>query len=92
MLNHLSYRELNVWIEYFSIEPFPEEREDLRNAQLLTLLANIWRNKDTKEFEIKDFLLDFWGEIGEKKEPPEKLFKKVEMLNQIFRGKDLRNK
>lgn len=40
-----------------AIEPFGEKRQDMRNAQLCSLLANINRGKNTRAWTIKDFLM-----------------------------------
>lgn len=44
---------------YESLEPFGEERADLRCAQICSVLANVNRSKDTKPFTPTDFLFAF---------------------------------
>lgn len=46
---------------YFRLEPFGEERADLRSARLMALLAQI--NSDGgREFSADDFMLNFDGD------------------------------
>lgn len=52
---------------YFRLEPFGEERADLRSARLMALLAQI--NSDgSREFSADDFMLDFDGDGDELEE------------------------
>jgi len=63
MLEKMSYKELNLWIDFYSIEPFPEERADFRNAQLMAMIANVNRDpKKTRAFSPDKFLVDYWKE------------------------------
>lgn len=58
----MDYTEFVEWIAYDAIEPIGEGRADLRNAQLMALLANV--NRDAKKraaaYEASDFLVDWW--------------------------------
>jgi hypothetical protein len=49
------------WAEYCTLEPFGEWRDDVRNAQLCALIANV--NRDPKRrpepYAIQDFMLQF---------------------------------
>jgi len=58
-LERTTSKELSEWQAYYSIEPFGEERADLRNAMLCTLVANAMRGKNSKAMTIKDFMPDF---------------------------------
>jgi hypothetical protein len=56
----VSSRELTEWQEYAKLEPFGEERDDIRIALLCQTMANMWAKKsDGSAFTISDFLLDF---------------------------------
>lgn len=61
MLHEISYREFLEWESFSALEPFDEERMDIRFASLESLLMNI--NRDTKKkptpFKITDALLRF---------------------------------
>ena len=59
MLDGLTFKELKMWSNYFSIEPFPEERADFRMANLMALMANINRKKGTQAYAPQDFMPQF---------------------------------
>lgn len=44
---------------FSQVEPFGEERADLRNAIIACIIANVNRGKDQKPFEVSDFMLKF---------------------------------
>jgi hypothetical protein len=93
MLDSLSLSELNYWIAYFTVEPFPDERMELRNALLISTLANMWKSEKVKPFGLDTFMLDFWKEATPdetKKTNSDKMAKQVLQLNAIFGGADKR--
>jgi hypothetical protein len=59
----MSAYEFAEYQAFYHIEPYPETRADLRNAQLCAILAN--QNRDAKKrpkpFTSDDFLIDWWG-------------------------------
>lgn len=59
MLTRMSSRELTEWMAYEAVEPFAAERNDQDIAMLAALTANANRDpkKQSKPFEIVDFLL-----------------------------------
>lgn len=85
MLNTISYAEYIEWVAYYSIEPFPEERADFRNALIATILVNINSPKGSQK-ELKDFMFDFWGEINTKQSQNE-IFRNATFLNAILNKK-----
>lgn len=73
MLEDLRPSELGYWAALWGLDPWGEQRADLR-AGLTTLhVANAWLKRDDgRPFDIKDFLL--FAEAGEPAlEPPEVL-------------------
>ena len=66
MLASISGQQFTEWIAYAKLEPFGEERADLRMAILATLIANAIRDPDKQPtpFEVSDFMPQF-----EKQEP-----------------------
>ena len=56
LLERMSSRELTEWMAYYRLEPFGDERADLRNALLCTVMVNLWSKKKAK---IQDYMLDF---------------------------------
>lgn len=69
LLQSLSGREFMEWMAYAEIEPFGEERADLRMAILAALIANVHRDPEkTKPFGPEDFMPRFDG-AGRKEVP-----------------------
>lgn len=58
MQQKISSREFTEWIAYYQLEPFGEERADLRMGIIASLIANSNRDpkKRKKPFEPKDFM------------------------------------
>jgi hypothetical protein len=57
LLASLDARELAEWQVFASIEPFGEERDDLRAGQVCATVANVNRAKGGKVLKATDFLL-----------------------------------
>lgn len=86
-------RELVEWQAYFNLDPFGDDRADLRTARNTNFITNVLikllGGKRSKQIAPENFLLSF----GERKRPEktqDELKNKVIMLNQMFGGKDLR--
>ena len=47
---------LAEWQAYYAIEPWGEERADLRNAMAMQLTANINRKQGATPFRVADFM------------------------------------
>jgi hypothetical protein len=62
LLTRITSRELTEWQEYAKIEPFGEERADIRAAEICMVIANANRGKDQKALSLNDFLLRFGDE------------------------------
>lgn len=56
MLSRMDSRELAEWAAYYSIEPFGEERDDLRAGIVASVIANVNRGKSSKVYEPQDFM------------------------------------
>jgi hypothetical protein len=75
MLERMSWQEFLEWQEYYGLEPFGEERADLRSGIVASVLANVNRDpkKRSKPFEPTDFMPYY-----EKPKPsPEQLAHKI---------------
>lgn len=61
LLARISSRELTEWMAYAQVEPFGEERGDLRAGIVASTIANV--NRDTKKrrkpFEPEEFMPKF---------------------------------
>lgn len=72
LLARMPARELDEWQAYARIEPFGEEREDLRMGTIASTIANtaFGRKKGSKAFKPSDFFPEF--EVAAKKQEPQK--------------------
>jgi hypothetical protein len=59
----MTAREMDEWRAYARIEPFGEERDDLRMGTIAATVANSapFRKKGSKAFKPSDFFPDFEG-------------------------------
>ena len=58
MQGEISSREFAEWMAYYRLEPYGEERADLRNARLLAMLATV-NGDGSKDYSAADFMMDF---------------------------------
>ena len=78
MANAMPGLTLRAWQAYAEVEPFGEERADLRIAQLAALIANAHRDpKRTTAFKAKDFMFDFAGARARKKRTPKQVWNEL---------------
>ena len=59
MLNEMSGEQLSEWLAYARIEPWGEERADLRAGIVAATTANCHRSSRTKAFKPDDFMPKF---------------------------------
>ena len=52
----LTSGELTDWLAYYSIEPWGEERADLRSAIIAAIMSNRWRGKNERPRKIEEFM------------------------------------
>lgn len=71
LLCRIDSRELTEWQVYANLEPFGEERADLRMATLAALLAEINRDRtrNKKPFTPEDFMPRFGPPVVPEPEP-----------------------
>lgn len=65
----MSSREFAEWMAFYKMEPFGEERADLRAAIVACTIANVNRAKGKRAFKVDDFMPRF--EERRKKTPAE---------------------
>lgn len=93
MLARMSSRELSEWQAFYGLEPFGEERADLRAGIITATMANINRDpkKRRKPYSPQDFMPEFGAKRTETPlERGERLLGIAEMITAAFGGKDLR--
>jgi len=86
LLKNISARELTEWMVYYQLEPFGEERADLRAGIIGSTIANVNRGKGGKVFTPQDFMPKF----ARPRQTWREQLKVVELLNTAFNGEDRR--
>ena len=73
LLVRISSKELAEWMAFYKLEPFGEERADIRAAIVACTMANLWRGKSQPAHRLEDFMPKFepppqmdWQEIKDK--------------------------
>ena len=89
MLARMPYRVFCEWQTYAQMEPFGEERADLRAGIVAATVANcLARRKGQPAFRASDFMPLF--DRPKRREPtPGELFNQVQMINKLFGGKTI---
>ncbi len=86
MANAMPGLTLRAWQAYAEVEPFGEERADLRIAQLTALMANAHRDpKRTTAFKAKDFMFDFAGARARRKRTPAQVWSELKSRVLMFK-------
>mgnify|MGYP000046381597 CR=1 FL=1 len=89
LLSRISSRELSEWMAFYELEPFGDERADLRAGIVASTVANANRDpKKSKPYAPQDFLPRFEGGRGDEAPGWQKLLAKVKMLHAAFGGKE----
>lgn len=91
MLAEMSAGQWWEWIAYSHVDPFGEERGDLRAGIIAATIANANRNpkKRPRPFTPADFMPKV-NQRPQKVQSWQEQLKIVEMLNAAFGGRDLR--
>lgn len=58
MLDGITSQAWSEWQVFWHLYGFGEKRMDVRFAQLMTLIANLVRGKDSQAIAVEDFLFD----------------------------------
>ena len=79
---------------YYAVEPFGEERADLRNAIVASTIANAYRDpkRRSRPFEPKEFMPEFDRVEKPSRQEWREQLSIAETLNKVFGGKDVRKK
>lgn len=72
MLRGMSIRQLHEWMAFYELEPFGDERGDIRFSYLMQTLVNLKRNprKQPQAPPLTDFVLPLGDAIPPKKPKP----------------------
>ena len=85
----MSSKEISEWGIYFSLEPWGEERQDMKFGQLCALIANAVTGKKGRTFKPEDFLLKT---KADEKPAWQEMLTQIEGLNASMGGRDLRDR
>lgn len=90
-MRELTSWQISEWQAFYQIEPFGEERADLRAAIVASVTANA--NRDPKRRKRPYMPVDFMPTF-ERPEPAstENMIRMVEMMNAAMGGEDLRKR
>ena len=86
----LPARQLFEWMAYAQIEPFGEERMDLRFADFQALYANSHRGKNTTPFKPQQFMRKYDEDPRESAKKREAGERKAAALRQRLAADDLK--
>jgi streptomycin 6-kinase len=67
MLADMTASQILEWQAYNELEPIGKGRDDYRTALLCSLIANIFKDKNSKPAKLTDFLLQWDKPIKRKK-------------------------
>ena len=82
LFDMMSLRDINDWIIYYGLEPWGEERADLRAGIISHVVANCNRGKGTKSFKPSDFMPDFVGDS--KKQTPDQMWSQAQAMSEAY--------
>lgn len=69
LLARMSGREIAEWMAYYRIEPWGEERGDLRSGVLASIVCNALRGKGDRVRKPQEFVLKFGGDVPDREDP-----------------------
>ena len=75
MLAEITSRQFAEWMAYAKLEPFGEERADLRAGIVASTIANVNRGKNQKPYKPTDFMASF--ELETEEQAAERLIAKA---------------
>lgn len=56
MLSEMRPSELGMWAAFYTVDPWTEERADMRAGIVASTLANVHRGRNTRAFSAADFM------------------------------------
>lgn len=93
MLGQISTRQFQEWRAYADLEPFDEERADLRSAQIVQAIFSVHRRKHQGPPKLKDCVLRFGEQDKVAATPDQKLIqtrRTLDMLTALYGSKGKR--
>jgi len=84
LLSRISSRELTEWRAYYALEPFGDDRADLRAGVIAATTANVFRKSGTPPYKARDFMPKFGGPKPDWRE----MLEKVKAINAALGGRN----
>lgn len=86
MLEQITWKQFLEWEAFAQLEPYDEERADIRAAQIVTTLANINRDRKKRRtaYKISDFLLRFGDSANEKRSTHQKSWQQMKAISKTL--------
>ena len=86
MLEEMTWGQFMGWVTYSEVEPFGEERADLRAGIIASIIANVNRDpKKGKAYQPTDFMPKF-GKVGKAGKPLTSVDEWKKFRNQMKAG------
>jgi len=85
LLDRVSGRELTEWMAFAQLEPFGSRANYVGHAVTASTIANIYRSKGQKAFELDDFIPS-----RKKTQTVDEMLQIAQMMTIGMGGKDLR--
>ena len=73
LLRKLPSSEFNEWFAYSDLEPFGEERADLRSGIVASTIASIYRKKGSRQPKPQDFMPKFGKPVERRQSTEEQI-------------------
>lgn len=86
MLRGITVRQFEEWRAYANLEPFDEERADLRAASIVQAILSVNRKKGSSPIALKDCVLRFGTEPVRKNTPELMVEQRVEQIKATMRS------
>jgi hypothetical protein len=81
LMRRLTAKELAYWQAYYAVEPFGEQRDDMRAAMLACVVARVAGNRNAR---TQDFML--FAERGKVRQSYESMHAQAKLLTSWFNG------
>lgn len=84
LLQSLTSRQFAEWMAFYSIDPFGDQRADLRAGIVAATMSNRWRGKNENPASASDFM----PFRGQSQQTPDEIKRALHsILKQVSRGK-----
>jgi hypothetical protein len=86
MLRNMSARTYQGWLRYAAVEPFDEQRADLRAGIVASVIANAFGGKKGGRLFTPSDFMPFSEKPPSRRRSTDEMFQKVRVLNKLMGG------